>query len=210
MPTIKNRKVKKNTETVTKSQLRKALKEHDVASREIKMTGGASNGTLATAGALVEITRTIVQGDGLDQRNGNQINLKTIEFCIQYLISASANVDWTRIVVFRDLFNNGAAPAVTDVLNSAVTTSQYTRRVLVDHRFKILFDKVQPLSVSGSNRATSTNFKCKFNEAKVNYFSTGNTVADNGPGSVWAIVMCDAATNQSTYALRWLSRFYDG
>jgi len=194
---------------VTKAQLRQAIRGFEVKSRELKYTNPITTGSYSAAGIMYSITQTVTQGDSAQQRDGNSINLKSIEFVWQSQLNTSANFDWARLVIFIDTQNTGADPAVSQLLMSAVSGAPHERFVFITKRYRVLFDEVVTLTNSGSNKITHIKHKLKLKDHHVEYLGTTNAQASNGPGAVYALLLADASVNFSAYSLNVALKYYD-
>lgn len=111
------------------------LKFHDV---DVDDAIIAANGTIAAASVL-----TIAQGDTEVQRIGRKITIRKIQWrynikLIQQTVS-SATGDIVRVVLYQDRQTNGAAAAVTDIMES--DNYQSFLNLANSDRFFILHDK---------------------------------------------------------------------
>lgn len=121
---------------------RDELKTIDVAPTQAEATGTAS----------INLLNGVATGTDYTGRIGRKIRMKNLYLRIQVAPVDQVTSDThLRLLVVYDMQTNGAAPAITDVLNTAST---------VDHvnlnnrdRFKILVDKCIPI---GANVNTAT------------------------------------------------------
>jgi hypothetical protein len=130
---------------------RKPLSRNEVRSMiqsniEVKTYAQTYTTASATAGAVIPCSY-IAQNDTVNGRTGSIIRPR--KFHIQ--IAAWDNTEnFIRFIVFRDNQNNGTAPVVADVLNSAGYNSPYNYiNVESGHRFQILDDIVISTSTNG-------------------------------------------------------------
>jgi hypothetical protein len=211
--TMIKRKVKFNGKrgmgSVTHSQLRTIMKNFEVQSRELKYTNPITSGSYTNAGAVIQLTQGIEQGDTAQTRDGNSINIKEVDVTWQSALNASAGQDWVRMIVFIDKFANGVYPAVSDLLMSAKTSSPLEKSVFITHRFKILCDIVVPMSSGGNSKVTSIRKKFKLNNHHVEYLGATSLQTANGPGAMYYLLLGDAASNQSTFTINAAVKYYD-
>jgi hypothetical protein len=158
--------------------------------REPKSAVVPYNTAPTVAGAVAHIT-VIAQGDGLADRSGDKIFIERVNLMVNSLASASNN---TRYIVFRDKFNLGTTPGVTDVLASAVVASPYSSlNVVQQKRFRILCDFVISGSVNGRT-ATTVRKTMLVNQPT---FFTGAASTTKASGSLYLLVVTDAATSSN-------------
>lgn len=101
--------------------------------------GGAN---IAAAG-VVNSAVVLSQGSSASTRTGNQIHLSLLTMMGNASIAAASAGDLYRLIVGWDTEADGAAPAVTDVLETAAFTATYNRdKVKPGGRFMILTDKI--------------------------------------------------------------------
>ena len=103
----------------------------------------ADNLTPPVTGVLVSSLNVIPQGVGESERLGRKVTLRALYIRCQFRISdADSAADGFRILrmlVYQDKQTNGAAPAVTDILQTAAFRS--FRNLDNTGRFNILHDK---------------------------------------------------------------------
>jgi len=110
--------------------------------------------TSLSAGVVTNITEGIVQGDGVNNRSGNQIIVDHIDFHISAVSAANVS-SYLRVILLVDRINLGSRPSVTDVISTAVPSSSYAVQGRVQNRFKILADF--NLLTSQANNSNGTN-----------------------------------------------------
>jgi hypothetical protein len=194
---------------VTHSELRVALRNFERQSRELKYGNPITSGSYSNAGAVVQITQGIIQGATAQTRDGNSINVKEVDVTWQSALAAASGQDWVRMIVFIDRFANGVYPAVSEILMSPATSSPLEKANFITHRFKILFDKVIPMSSGGNSKVTSIRKKIKLNNHHVEFLAATSLQSANGPGAMYYLLLGDAASNQSTLTVNAAVKFYD-
>jgi len=170
------------------------------ARREIKYITLNDESIVAADGGVGPLSQRIISGDTANTRDGSQIQLKQIECRLQLVMNTSATTDFVRFVLFLDRQNNGATPAVTDVLVAADPNANYTHSVVVTKRYRILKDFTVPLSNVGSNRAIVRDFKVKCRDT-VSYQGTTDTAASNSRNAVYFLIMGDLTSIQTSFNL---------
>ncbi len=104
------------------------------------------------AGAIFNISRAIVLGDGSNQRDGAQINVQSVHFRANTRTTLTSSV---RYILFTDRQNVGVDPLPGEVLASATFNSNYNNIVLNEQkRFHIIMDKTIDLSTNGLMNTT--------------------------------------------------------
>jgi hypothetical protein len=133
---------------------------------------------------------SIAQGDTIQERTGNCINLHSILRNVVYTMTTSCTV---RILLYRDRFNEGAFPAVNDVLENQDVTSPYNfQNVVQRKRFIILHDESQNFTTGG--KLTHTSMKSIPHECKVYYSGATSAISNMRANNIFMIVITDQAT----------------
>lgn len=162
---------------------------------ETKFLNVASSQTVSNTGSIVPLSQ-IVQGVNYTERIGDSIKIQKIEFRCKVSMSTSASFTNFRLIIFRDLYQQGADPTITNVLGSASTLNP--KNFLLRDRFSLLVDEMFVMSVSGDN-ACSLEYNIP-HEGHIKYIGTTAATASNGFGSIYMLVLSDEATNVPTIA----------
>jgi len=168
---------------------------------ETKYFDVIANSTSTQAGNLNCLS---LLAQGLDQtdRVGDSIKLQRIAF--RGVVYAGATVPVTcRIIVCRDLENQGALVAGSDLLASAGVNSGVSpyNWINIQKRFSILFDETVSMDVS--NQTAVVGFDA-MHGGHVRFRGTTVALASQAEGSLWCGVFTDAAATTPT--VRWVSR----
>lgn len=119
-------------------------------------TSPTGSGQIGTSLCLV------AAGDGEDQRGGNVIKVKSIMARGRVTLSnsntAAENTDCARVMIYLDKQANGAAAAVTDILQTASSLS--FNRIDNRRRFIILMDKEFVMNMPEPGAATLQHSAC--------------------------------------------------
>lgn len=184
--------------TVTRSVVRSMIKGQRLANAELKGLLNANTIlTPGTAGTVYNITQPIVQGDTFQQRDGNQLNLLSME-CIFHGTAVGVS-NAMRFIVIQDHMCNGSPPTTTDVLDFASWIAGYNiTTVTQERRFGILFDKTMDLNINGENAKTARVKLSRF-QHKLTYLATTNVTAANGRNSIFLL----AISNSSAGIIDW-------
>jgi hypothetical protein len=161
---------------------------------ERKLVTGATAGIdWSATGTVSEISTDIAQGDNINNRSGDVIRPIRLNFTIisRCIVAAASNV--FRVILFQDTMANGAAPLVTDVLNTAVNYSQYKPINQQSKRFKILAD-FGGVNVNLANNQESILHKSVKLRGTTHYVGTsaGSTVA--GKNSIYVLFISSNIT----------------
>lgn len=165
---------------------------------EEKYLDNSGNPTFDRNGTVAYVSG-IQQGDGVTDREGNSVKVQS--FALQFLITwnpASTSAVGCRILLVRDLQNQGATIAASDVLETVgsstapVTYIDYTNGPFSNKRFSIVYDKL--LTVDQYNPITHDMFKSN-HDCHVAYRGTTSAVASAGNGSYFLVAVSSDATN---------------
>lgn len=177
--------------------------------KELKLYEYEVESTGPVSGTVEAISQPIIVGDTSSTRDGNQINMKQMILRLEASLHASAVYDKLRIVLVSDRSNNGAVPAVLDILSFQDPNSGFTPSVHVSHRFKILYDGHFVMTNVGSNRIIAKTIKLNLGNHVVNYLATTSTAAANGNGSIFMVICTDEGTNVLDWHVNITELFYD-
>lgn len=138
----------------------------------------------------IQLLNGVVPGTAATQRIGRMIHLKALELYVLSKVTLTTGVDqFFRLLAVFDKQTNGAALAITDVLESVGTVSH--RNLSYIDRFDILYDSTFHLNASAepdSQKVTRVNIPLR---GKITRYNTGTagTVADITHGSLYFIVI---------------------
>lgn len=155
----------------------------------------------STTEAVTHLT-PIAQGTTHNQRVGLKVTANYLQMRFTCRGNATAIQQSMRIVIVADMQNEGAAPAWTDIFQSA---SYLSPRQLISqpaNRWKVLMDKTVSMDTNGATGVVNFN---KFIKLKhiIKYSGTNST--DESDGNIWILSISDQATNTPT--LQYYSRF---
>jgi hypothetical protein len=183
---------------------------------ELKTIDVAPTQAEATTTASITLLNGVATGTDFTNRIGRKINMKSLYLRVQMApIDQVTSDTHVRMLVVYDMQPNGAAPAITDVLNTAST---------VDHinlnnrdRFKILVDKCVPIgaNVNTATQAYSNGKNVYYIKKYLNlnlkgcsevlYSGTGSTIASIATGSIYFLYFSGVAAGNGTQ-VTWSSR----
>lgn len=162
-----------------------------------------------TAGIVIPLTQSIIQGDDLNNRAGDKIYLKSIDLRAQYTLNVLVNTGTVRYVLFFDTQNTGSVPLVTDVLNIQTVTSAYQTRNHLQKRFHILRDQSYPLVLGGSNQTVHKQFTISVG-SQIFYNGGSNIAINNGRNALFVLVLTDViGANAPLYSFNHRLTFTD-
>lgn len=148
----------------------------------------ASNGTVATAGALIYYA-AISQDDTISGRTGDKINPTELLWTFGYSDTATGIA---RMIIFQDTSNTGAAPSVTDVLSSATPQAHLNTVYNLQKRFRVLVDRTITTSAAGEQYV---NLRGRVTKLSPIYFNgTGATSASGGKNALYVLIIGGQAT----------------
>jgi len=166
---------------------------------------GSTVTTIGSAGTgLVQHISPVAQGTDFDERVGDKISLARL-WVRGTLIANTADTSTLdticRIIVFRDNFNQGTAPAITDFLTFDGVGSLRNTRPENLRRYEFLADNTFVVgndanSTSGISNAKLISYEVSLGNRPCTFIGTAAT--DEGPGSLWIYHACSKSTNLPT------------
>jgi hypothetical protein len=162
-----------------------------------------------TAGVVSELSTDVAQGDNIGNRSGDVIRPLNLSFTLQTRCYAASTSNCFRVILFQDTMSSGAAPAVTDILNSASNISKYKPVNWQAKRFKILadFNGTNVGVVDNQETVYTKNIKMR---GMVHYVNTATGAASAGKNTIYALFISSAATTISiSYKWSYLLEYID-
>lgn len=154
---------------------------------------GPTSYTPASAGTIFPLSE-IPQGDGIAQRLGRMIQLRSIRL---KLYNTDSQAEFIRYILFFDMEQDGSDPTVLEVLNTAsyMSFKNFNER----KRFNVIVDNTLSTEDWNNNHSYIEYYR-RFNR-KIQYLGGGAGVeTDNGPGSLYLLVISQAnGTVDSAY-----------
>jgi hypothetical protein len=152
----------------------------------------------------------IAQGLDYYQRTGNSVKAKNMRLDFVLTVNGTAINNATRVIVLRDLMNQGATISFADVLQDTSTsrsimTSPYN--VINGDRFEVLFDEVFHQSVGAEDAVIHRRLGFGINDHLL-YKATGSTVAAAWQGAIFCLAY-SADTNTPFFTMSMLLDFVD-
>lgn len=132
--------------------MKKTYRKYPKTKVEYKVIDTAGSYVCDTTGA-VTLLNGCVQGDDIANREGRQINVRSMEIKMLNTATAATGVDQLqRVLIVLDKQANGATPAITDILTA--NNINAPRNLNNSKRFKILVDKRMQLNAAGESGST--------------------------------------------------------
>lgn len=199
------RQDKTRSDLVTKAQLRSILREHDLATRELKVYGSTQS-AFATSTPTVTLLSGIAQGDNTSDRDGFQCNV--LEFDLHLTVSLDTlSEDYFRFIVFYDTENTGTAPVSSDIMNASDPRAFINTYPIIAKRFHIVKDYMIPMVLSTNKQNATRKCTVKFKDLPLTFSGTGGTAVGKNAFYYW---VCGAnSTNHTAYNAFFRFRFYD-
>lgn len=151
---------------------------------DTSIAGAAAN----TTGNIVLINGC-VRGDDIEERDGRQINLRSVELRGKTSVTEETGVAQRhRILLVLDKNPHGTNPSIDDILKTNSTLA--LRNLDNRKRFKIIMDKTYALNASGevgSGRLFKKYIKMTYNTQYNG--GTAGTIADIESGALFIVLM---------------------
>lgn len=180
---------------------------------ELKNLDTLLNGTAINSTATFTLLNGMVLGDTSITREGDEIHCTSIQFRNIYnMVATNLNADINvRHIVFWDRQANGAAPAITQLLDTSVITlailAPYNRDF--QERFKIVYDKTfrvfanlaDPANAATEVVSSRVHKKAKKSLSRTTKYIAGQnagTVADIASNSLFSCLVTDNGTANIT------------
>lgn len=155
----------------------------------------------------------IAQGNGIQERDGDSIKIQSVDLVgtLYRNTSSTANESY-RVMLIRDLMNQGADPAVSDILETVGTIYAPFQHIDTlngpdyNSRFTILYDELYTLD---TYHPTATLHIHSNHDCHVAFRGTGATVASGGTGAYFLVTVTNVATNASNLDFSCRIRYTD-
>ncbi len=171
------------------------------------------NGALAcdTTGTI-SLLNGIAPGTAVNERLGRIVVLDKLKLLIQDQVTPATGVDqFHRLLVVADKQPNGAALAITDVLDSVSTVAM--PNLANRARFRILYDDLHQLNATGEPFSQRTySLSIPLNLRVVYNAGVAGTVADIATNSLYFITIGSVAAGATAGSTTYQSRtsFHNG
>lgn len=161
-----------------------------------------------TAGVIVPITQSLVQGDNINTREGDKIVVKRLQVNASFALNTLQPVSTIRYILFLDTMANGVVPTPIELVSPVSVTGLYEPVNLLKRRFHILADIVRPLVLQASNQTVHYGVMFK-KEIQIYFGDPGNIAAANQKNALYVLMISDASANQPTFAFSHQLEFFD-
>lgn len=198
--------------SLVRTNKRIARLEKGIGGKEKKYHDGSVSTAAVTpgTGGLFSLINAIAQGNTSETREGLWINVLSLQLKAYFEVSSSQTANkCIRLMIIRDELNQGAAPAITDVLESANMNAfpKHENRA----RFRILYDKKINLTLQSNGVGTTVqrNYYKKFKRPiKCHYIGTAASAANTGQNALY-LFYCINSTGayDPGINIRWRMRF---
>ncbi len=167
-------------------------------------------GTAVTDAGLITNVTFLSQGDTSTTRDGGSVKFTSFRLSYSLAINASAVTSIVRVLIVHDKQTNQAQFALADLLFDATIVDALFSPPNINNasRFNILYDKLHPLTIDGSNALVTRTIHRKLN-MKTRYDANDGTIADLTQDSISVIFISDQVTNDPNVNFNWRSRFID-
>lgn len=203
VPIRKNPTVKSVNRKVKRIQRREELKHKDTIHSAVEMVADPGVTQMVLLNGLVNGTTNVT-------RIGDRISITSVQTrgTINLPVGNLTACMW-RVIIFRDLQTNGAAPVYTDILDTSVITTTVHAPYNQDNsdRFRIISDKTgvlnsnrnQVTNLAGADTTTTSvgslgvKYKLKWSLNFPTIYGLGNagTVADISKNSIYILFLSD-------------------
>jgi hypothetical protein len=168
---------------------------------ETKIFDTASASSPDNAGTVIPLN-LIAQGVDFQNRVGDSLKMQKLEFNFRITIGSGTKT-FVRMMVLRDLDNQGATPAVTDILQSADILAP--KKYLNQDRFSVLVDEISSLnSVSIPNQVSEYDMA---HEGHIKFLGNTAAAASMGKGSLFLLLLSNESAVNAPSVGYW-SRIY--
>lgn len=185
------------------NEIRKLI---NVEEKYVDLTGNPNFDYTGTAVYLSGLS----QGDTVSTREGNSIKIQKIKF--NYNLVWSTGLTQARVLIVRDLQNQGATITCNDVLESTgnvyapLSMIDYINGPLQNKRFSIVYDNMTTLDQY--HPVKSFQFESS-HDCHVYFRDTGSTVASAGNGSYFLLIISNVLASTPNINFYWRMEFTD-
>ncbi len=149
---------------------------------------------VSTTATIIQLTN-ILQGNSNLTRDGDQIKLTALLFKYFYVINSSATSTALRVMIVQDKQTNNAIYTIGSLLEDSTADDAIVSPLNLNnkYRFRVLYDKVHIVNISGSQKGYRKIFKKL--DLKIRYGANAGTIADVRSDSLSIVLISDEATN---------------
>ena len=199
------RKPKASKQLATKGYVRNLLRTQS----ELKFWPTYNNTAISTTPNIVDLFDPAL-GTADNDRIGDKVQIKSIDFRSQITLNASATEDYVRLMIvqWRDDSTAGDPTSAYLLQNNSTTYHAITQPDLERHeggQFRLLFDKTYPMN-SVSRRTVVARYRKTWKVGHQCQFMSETT---EGKGKVFLMTLGVNAVNTSSHALSCQVRYTD-
>ncbi len=176
--------------------------------------------TAVPTNAVPQVVRlsAIPQGDDVSERSGDSILPKALDINYRVAMNSADFHTGARIIVFRDMENDGTAPVAGDVIAVASNINTFMN---LDNRkrFRILHNKLFSLNINGRlgfSRQLHFDFNKPLRNANthrhvyhIRYDGTSASDADGDNGQLYMLMLTSESVNGPTFDVAVRLRYID-
>jgi hypothetical protein len=177
---------------------------------ETKYSDTWGTGTADNTTGFIQCLNLISQGTDLTNRVGDSIRMQHMEFKFSPTVSITAFATSVRVLIIRDLENNGANPAMTDIFTGISTTqSPYLPLNFINTRtrFSILYDEI--LCVSYGGDATAACAYHSTHNGHIRFRGSSAAAGSLAQGSLFMVVLSNETTNVPSFKYQFRLEYTD-
>lgn len=174
---------------------------------ELHYKDNSLNPAINSTGSVTWVTNSLAQGDQVANRTGNSILLKSVFLRGTANMSSSATTTTMRLIFFLDKENDGATPAVTDVLQTADVKSNYN--LLHSKRFVMLYDRLHVFDAVVGPRLKPFKLMLKPPMTHLKFGGTSGNIADARENHIFLLAVSNEATNVPVLPLEARIKWFD-
>lgn len=204
----KKRVMKRRGKVFTKKQV-KVIKKLALSTGELKSfeTTSTNSSLVASTGDGHSGVLAIPQGDGDEERVGDQIRIRDIHYKV-LLTSGTAN-GAVRVVLYQELGNDNPLSSASDFLPNALLP-KLADLGTASAGYKILFDRVYYLSAASvPNKVVNIRIPAsKLKYSKIDYSTSAGTTPSKGDINLY-IGTNNTTASQMTTSINCRTRYYD-
>lgn len=163
--------------------------------------------TPTVANGQIYLLNGMAEGDGSSQRNGKQVEFKTLNIH-GFMFPGASSIDAVvRVIIFKVKGANGGTPLSTEVLNhpSGFYTLNFYNLDNVPQNYQILADKRYQFSPEHTQGIMPFTIRVD-QEIKTRYQGSTSANTDVSTNAVWALVVADTRTGANPPSIRLESR----
>lgn len=162
-----------------------------------------------TTSGQIELLTAMEQGDTQSQRQGNSLKANSIALRYSTLMNPLATgSSIIRVIVLQEKVSNGAAPLVSDVLNTSIGSDVYASYNTdnMGSRFQIKYDKLIVLNEYRPTNSANVTIPLRHH---IKFTGTTASQTDAANGHLYLLLMSSEATNEPSFIGQATFRYFD-